>query len=215
MTYEEATLPTALVGPVERRVRPHATAAGYGCILADPPWALTMAGQRKRAKEGKKPEALPYPTMTIAQICDMPVGQLATEDAHLWLWTTNQHLEDGFKVMRAWGFKYLAPVHWVKPTGMGNWFVHRTQTMLFGYREKCRFPLARYRPNVFHSGDPKRHSEKPEAAYELVEAVSPGPRLELFARRKRNDWHTWGNEVPCDVFMGPNVAIKPRRQASA
>jgi len=99
----------AVAGPVERRVRPHA--AGYGCILADPPWALTMAGQRKRAKEGKKPEALPYPTMTLAQICDMPVGQLATEDAHLWLWTTNQHLEDGFRVMRAWGFKYLAPLH--------------------------------------------------------------------------------------------------------
>ena len=76
--------------------------------------------------------------------------------------------------------------------------------MLFGYRAKCRFPLARYRPNLFHSGDPKRHSEKPDAAYELVESVSPGPRLELFARRVRNGWATWGNEVPCDVFMGPN-----------
>ena len=132
--------------------------------MADPPWALAMAGQRKRAKEGTKPEALPYPTMTLEEICALPVADFAAEDCHLWLWTTNQHLEDGFRVMRAWGFKYLAPVHWVKPTGMGNWFVHRSQTMLFGYRQKCRFPLARYRPNVFQTGDPKRHSEKPDAS---------------------------------------------------
>ena len=199
MTASEAPLAGVRV---DRRVMPHGK---YGCILADPPWALAMAGQRKRKKEGAKPEALPYPTMTIEEICAMPVADFATEDCHLWLWTTNQHLEDGFRVMRAWGFKYLAPVHWVKPTGMGNWFVHRTQTMLFGYREKCRFPLARYRPNVFQTGDPKRHSEKPDASYELIEAVSPGPRLELFARRKRGDWHTWGNEVPCDVSMGHNA----------
>ena len=174
----------------------------YGCILADPPWALKMAGQRTRAKEGRKPERLPYQTMTVAEMCALPVGELATDDAHLWLWTTNQHLEDGFGVMRAWGFKYLAPVHWIKPTGMGNYFIHRTQTLLFGYRKKCLFPLARYKPNIFHSGDPKRHSEKPEASYELVEEVSPGPRLELFSRRKRANWHVWGNEVPCDISMG-------------
>ena len=160
-----------------------------------------MAGQRKRSKEGVKPESLPYPTMGIEQICSMPVSDFADNDCHLWLWTTNQHLEDGFRVMRSWGFKYLAPVHWVKPTGMGNWFVHRTQTILFGYRKKCKFPLNRYRPNVFHTGDPKRHSEKPDESYELIESISPGPRLELFARRKRAGWHTWGNELPSDITM--------------
>ncbi|MBL8396058.1 MAG: hypothetical protein JNK99_15160 [Candidatus Accumulibacter sp.] len=56
---------------------------------------------------------------------------------------------------------------------------------------------------------PEAHSEKPDASYELIEAVSPGPRLELFARRKRGDWHTWGNEVPCDVSMGHNVQSTP------
>ncbi|MBL8396057.1 MAG: hypothetical protein JNK99_15155 [Candidatus Accumulibacter sp.] len=150
MTASEAPLAGVRV---DRRVMPHGQ---YGCILADPPWALSMAGQRKRAREGAKPKALPYPTMTIEEICAMPVADFAAEDCHLWLWTTNQHLEAGFRVMRAWGFKYLAPVHWVKPTGMGNWFVHRSQTMLFGYRQKCRFPLARYQPNVFQTGDPKR-----------------------------------------------------------
>lgn len=165
-----------------------------------------MAGQRKRKKERDKPDSLPYPTMTIEEICALQVGSLPlTTDCHLWLWTTNQHLEDGFRVMREWGFKYLAPVHWVKPSGVGNWFIHRTQTMLFGYRETCRFPLARYRPNIFHTGGPKRHSEKPDASYELIEAISPGPRLELFARRRRDGWHTWGNEIPCDVRMWPSA----------
>lgn len=153
-----------------------------------------MAGARKRAKEGAKPSELPYPTMTVEAICSLGVVSLAAEDCHLWLWTTNQHLEDGFKVMRAWGFKYLAPIHWLKPSGQGNWFIHRTQTILFGYREKCRFPMARYRPNLIQTGDPKRHSAKPEESFQLIEAVSPAPRLELFARNNRLGWDSWGNE---------------------
>jgi N6-adenosine-specific RNA methylase IME4 len=172
---------------------------GFKTILADPPWQLAMAGQRDRAKERSKPEALAYPTMSTEEICALKVGAMADADCHLWLWTTNQHLEDGFKVMRAWGFKYLAPVHWIKPSGQGNWFIHRTQTMLFGYREQCKFPLARYRPNIFTTGDPKRHSEKPEESFTLIEAVSPEPRLEMFARKQRPGWAAWGNEVPAGV----------------
>lgn len=158
-----------------------------------------MSGQRKRAKEAKRPEALAYPTMTVEEICAMDVGALAADDCHLWLWTTNQHLADGFRVMEAWGFRYLAPIHWIKPSGIGCWFVHRTQTILFGYRKRCRFDAARYRPNIFQTGDPKRHSEKPDASYELIESISAGPRLEIFARRRRPGWHVWGNEVTPDV----------------
>lgn len=170
----------------------------YRTILADPPWPLALAGQRTRAKERSKPEALPYPTMTLAAIAALPVGDLAEDDCHLWLWTTNQHLPDGFDVMRAWGFKYLAPVHWIKPSGQGNWFIHRTQTLLFGYRSRCVFPLARYRPNILTTGDPVRHSEKPEAAFTLIESISAPARLEMFARKRRPDWHAWGNEVESD-----------------
>ena len=173
----------------------------YLTILADPPWQLSLSGQRKRAKEGRKPTALPYPTMSAEQIQALPVGDLAQDGCHLWLWTTNQHLESGFAVMRAWGFKYLAPIHWIKPTGQGNWFIHRTQTLLFGYRSRCVFPLGRYKPNVFTSGDPVRHSQKPEESYRLIEAVSPSPRLELFARMRRAGWDAWGNEVQSDVEL--------------
>ena len=104
--------------------------------------------------------------------------------------------------MREWGFKYLAPIHWIKPSGIGNYFVHRTQTVLFGYRQTCRFPLRRYAPNVLMiPTDPKRHSEKPDDTYDYIEAISPGPRLELFARRRRHGWDVWGNEVESDVVL--------------
>lgn len=173
----------------------------YLTIVADPPWDMAMAGKRKRAKGAFKAECLPYPTMSTKHICDMEVARYAAEGCHLWLWTTNSHLEDGFKVMRAWGFKYLAPIHWCKPSGVGNWFIHRTQTVLFGYRERCRFPLKRYAPNIFTSGDPVRHSQKPEEFFHLVRSISPAPRLELFARAKRPGWHSWGIEVVSDIEL--------------
>ena len=167
----------------------------FRCIVADPPWAQGLTGGWKRRPNRAK--TLPYPTMTVDQIKALPVGDTAEPDAHLWLWTTNAFLEAGFSVMRAWGFRYLAPIHWVKPSGLGNYFIHRTQTILFGYRKTCRFPARRYAPNIFTTGNPERHSEKPEEAFTLIESVSPGPRLELFARRARPGWTVWGNEVPC------------------
>lgn len=179
----------------------------YATILADPPWAQTMGNKRIRTKGGAPAGGLPYPTMALEDIKAMPVRELAAEGAHLWLWTTNEFLRAGFDVMEAWGFKYLAPVHWVKPSGIGNWFVHRTQTMLFGYKDRCEFPMARYRPNLIETGDPAAHSAKPDATYRYIESISPEPRLELFARPwtplfpKRDGWHHWGNEMASDVAL--------------
>lgn len=161
-----------------------------------------MAGKRNRAKEKEKPISLPYQTMSIEQITAMPIGEMANEGCHLWLWTTNQTLEDGFKVMRAWGFKYLAPIHWIKRSGQGNWFIHRTQTILFGYKEKCKFPMKRYAPNIIDDGtDPVRHSQKPESSFRLIESITPPSRLELFARIKRPGWSSWGNEIESDIEL--------------
>jgi N6-adenosine-specific RNA methylase IME4 len=139
--------------------------------------------------------------MELSAITTLPVESFAAEGAHLWLWTTNAYLEASFGVMRAWGFKYLTTITWVKPSGMGAYFAGTTQHCLFGYYKKCRFPLARWRPTDFRASV-KRHSEKPEAFYDLVESVSPGPRLELFARKSRPGWAVWGNEVACDIEMG-------------
>lgn len=148
--------------------------------------------------------------MTLDDIKALPVGELADEGAHLWLWTTNAFLRAGFDVIEAWGFKYLAPIHWIKPSGIGNWFVHRTQTLLFGYKKYCRFPQARYQPNLIESQCPTKHSAKPEQSYAYIERISPEPRLELFARPvsplfpKRPGWDVWGNEVESDIdLMAP------------
>jgi N6-adenosine-specific RNA methylase IME4 len=167
----------------------------YRTILADPPWAQQMSG-KYRTTRNQRPERMPYSMMSLDEIMSLDVGSAAAPDCHLWLWTTNQFLEAGLQVMRAWGFKYLAPVHWIKPSGIGNYFVHRTQTVLFGYKKKCVFPLRRYAPNIMQfPGYPKRHSEKPRATYKYIEAISPEPRLELFGRKERDGWDVIGNEI--------------------
>jgi len=165
----------------------------YRTIYADPPWEQGMAG--KYRTRHRRVRTLAYPTMTVEDICQLPVLDLAEKACHLWLWTTNQFLRDGFDVLQTWGFKYLAPITWVKPSGCGNYFVSRTQTLLFGYKDKCVFPLERYKPTVLYANIPKRHSQKPEEFIDLIESISPVPRIELFARQQRFGWDCWGNEV--------------------
>ena len=175
----------------------------YNTIYADPPWNQQLSGQWGKHKQAK---VINYPLMTVGDICRLPVVDIAEEGCHLWLWTTNQFLPAGFEVMKSWGFKYLAPITWVKPSGVGNWFVSVTQTLLFGYKGKCVFPLERYKPTVLNTGPPKRHSQKPEAFYDLVESISPEPRIELFSRARRFGWDCWGNEVDSDI----SLATKPK-----
>jgi len=175
----------------------------YQTILADPPWNMGTTGLYKIRKS--RLAKLVYPLMSTDDIKKLPVRDFAEVGCHLWLWVTNSHLRDGFEVMEAWGFKYLAPITWVKPSGLGNYFIHRTQHILFGYKEKCCFPKDRYKPTVLFA-KPLKHSQKPEESYEFIESISPPPRLELFARRKRKtlfgeEWDVWGNEVESDIEL--------------
>ena len=176
----------------------------YQTILVDPPWPQPMSGARKRPKKGGVRKVLPYPTMTLAQIKGLPVGDLAGPGSHLWLWTTNAFLPVSFGILTGWGFRYLCPVTWVKPNGIGNWFVHRTEHLIFGYRPPLRM-VTRYKANVIFADRKVEgisvHSRKPDGSYELIEQVSHEPRLELFARRTRPGWQTWGNDVrPSERF---------------
>ncbi len=148
-----------------------------------------------------KPAQVCYSLMTNEEIKKLPVGDLASVGCHLWLWTTNSHLRVAFDVMEAWGFKYLAPITWVKPSGCGNYFIHRTQHLLFGYKDKCQFNLSRYKPNVIFAPVPKVHSRKPEESYQLIESISENPRLEMFARQKREGWDVWGKEVDGGITL--------------
>ena len=163
-------------------------------IVADQQWQQPLSGKYRNPKN-RRPDRWPYDTMSLEAICQMPVADLADKGCHCWLWTTNAFLEPGFEVLRRWGFKYLAPIHWIKPSGMGNYVVHRTQTILLGYRDKCVFDRGRYFPNIISTSSPHRHSQKPEESYKLIEQVSHEERLELFARRARPGWHSHGDEI--------------------
>jgi len=169
----------------------------YRTIVADPPWKQPLMGAFARRNDAR---TLPYPTMTLDAIKALPVGDYAAPDAHLWLWTTNAFLDASFDVVRAWGFKYLTTITWVKPSGCGPWFASTTQHCLFAYKERCVFSGRRYAPTHFHAA-PKRHSAKPEAFYQLAEDVSAPARLELFARSRRLGWSAWGNEVASDLDL--------------
>lgn len=182
----------------------HGSALRYRTILADPPWLVPIIKSSK-AKWNRPP--VPYPMMSTDEICKLPIGDLAADDAHCWIWTCNSHLEDGFRVMRAWGFRYLAPITWVKPNGNGAWWQHRTQTMLMGYRRRLAMNRVRCAPTVGMWPAPRAHSVKPEGSYALIESISEFPRIEIFARpwtplfERRDGWDVWGNEVKPSVAL--------------
>lgn len=173
----------------------------FRTILADPPWQFQnrtgkMAPEHKRLNR--------YGTMKLDEILKLPVGDLAGDVAHLYLWVPNALLPEGLKVMEAWGFKYKSNVVWHKvrkdggPDGRGVGFYFRnvTELVLFGIRGKDARTLAPGRSQVNFIATRKReHSRKPDEMYHIIESCSPGPYLELFARGTRKGWKTWGNEA--------------------
>jgi len=165
----------------------------YRTIVADPPWRYDNTSTRGAAEDH-------YPTMTVADLCALPVAEWAEDEAHLYLWTTNGFLREAFDIVDAWGFTYKTTLVWVKPQiGMGNYFRSSAEYVLFGVRGKLRTRDSNQR-NWFQA--PRgRHSAKPEGFFDLVEKVSYAPGLEMFARRRRDnllsdfEWDYYGNEV--------------------
>lgn len=176
----------------------------YRTIVADPPWELSRTKGTWPPGAGNhdyEPAPLDYPTMSVAEIKALNVRALADDHAHLYLWTTQRFLRDAFDVADAWGFRYSTTLVWSKPPkGIAGTYVSSAEFILFCRRGTLQ-ALSRHVGSVFHwprSG----HSVKPEAFLDTVEAVSPGPYLELFARRQRLGWHTWGNEALQHVQIG-------------
>jgi N6-adenosine-specific RNA methylase IME4 len=172
----------------------------FRTIVADPPWPQKGGGPltgREGFLDTAGSLAMPYPTMTVAEIAALTVP--AMPDAHLYLWTTNRFLEDAFAVMRAWGFRYSTTLVWAKrPIGGGLGGAYGIA--IFARRGSLR-TIGRIGRNWFEwkrpydeRGKPK-HSGKPPAFFDMVETVSPGPRLEMFARELRIGWSSWGEEV--------------------
>lgn len=172
----------------------------YRTIVVDPPWHYEKTpkgrpGWRKGDNTILEPN-LPYPSMTVDEIKALPIPDLAAPDAWLWLWTTNRYLPKAFSVLGAWGFTYKQTLLWTKTGGShlpaaiapnhAEFLLYATQG---GLTRTATLPS-----NVIVAPRQNQHSRKPEMFLDLIESVSPSPYLELFARRNRIGWDTWGNE---------------------
>ena len=173
----------------------------FSTILADPPWRFhnrtgKMAPEHRRLAR--------YSTMSFQEIGDLPVELIATETAHLYLWVPNALMPYGLEVMDSWGFNYKTNIIWYKVRkdggpdrrGVGFYFRNVTEMILFGVRGKNARTLqpGRSQENIIVS-QKREHSRKPDEQYGLIEACSPGPFIELFARGPRKDWFGWGDQA--------------------
>ncbi len=191
------------VSPLEAAPLPR-TGGGWSCVYADPPWRFSNR-TGKVAPEHRRLDR--YDTMTAAEIAALPVADVVADNAHLYLWVPNALLPEGLAVMQGWGFRYVSNLVWAKrrkdggPDGRGVGFYFRnvTELILFGVRGSMRtLDPARRQVNMIETVK-REHSRKPDEAYELIEACSPGPYLEMFARYPREGWTVWGAEADADV----------------
>ena len=198
----------------------------FRTLLVDPPWRFQnrtgkMAPEHKRLSR--------YVTMTVPEIAALPVGRITAPTAHLYLWVPNALLPFGLEVMSAWGFQYKTNIIWHKlrkdggsdGRGVGFYFRNVTEMLLFGVRGRNARTLAPGRRQVNYIGARKReHSRKPDEQYELIEACSSGPYLELFARGIRSRWTVWGNQADdrykptWDTYANHSRSGNPRRLSS-
>lgn len=174
------------------------TSKRYATIVADPPWEYDDWPNNPRPDVPRRnSRSKPYPSMSVAEICALPVAALTARDSRLFLWTTNRYLHEAFEVIKAWGFKYVQTLVWHKtgnpsPFGGSVAPIH-AEFLLVGRRGKPE-TVGRLNSSVI-AANVKDHSAKPEGFLDHIETVSPGPYLELFARRNRFGWDTWGNEA--------------------
>lgn len=176
----------------------------YKTIYADPPWRFKnrtgkVAPEHKRLKR--------YETMSLEEIKELPVAEVADEKCHLYLWVPNALLPEGLEVLKAWGFEYKGNLVWEKirkdggPDGRGVGFYFRnvTEICLFGVKGKNNRTLSPGRSQVnLVKAQKREHSRKPDEMIDIIESCSSGPYLELFARGSREGWDMWGNQAVDD-----------------
>ncbi|MBS0462760.1 MAG: S-adenosylmethionine-binding protein [Proteobacteria bacterium] len=178
-----------------------AAGARFATVLADPPWRF----QNRTGKVSPEHRRLSrYGTMSLTDIAALPLPQVTAPTAHLYLWVPNALLPEGLQVLAAWGFAYKSNIVWHKVRkdgepdgrGVGFYFRNTTELVLFGVRGKDARTLAPGRSQVNILKTRKReHSRKPDELYDIIQACSPGPYLELFARGSRPGWTTWGDQA--------------------
>ena len=165
----------------------------FGTIYADPPWLYD--NQATRAATGNH-----YDGMTVDQLCELPVRELAADNSHLHLWTTNGFLFEAPRIFAAWGFEFKSSFVWCKPTmGIGNYWRNSHEILLTAIRGDAK----RFHDHSIRSWiecDRGEHSDKPDQVRSFIERASSGPYLELFARRPTQGWTVWGNQIAKTLF---------------
>jgi N6-adenosine-specific RNA methylase IME4 len=170
----------------------------YRTIVVDPPWSVHQPPELGRGtgfpKSGPN-QQLPYGILSVEDIAALPVDDWAAGDCHLYVWTINRYVEATYRVVRAWGFEPSTLLTWCKtPMGLGagGAFALTSEYVLFARRGRGAFEQRH--PTTWFQWPRGTHSSKPEAFLDIVEQVSPGPYLELFARRARFGWDYWGDQ---------------------
>lgn len=186
----------------------------FATVVADPPWPyrdIKAANQQTRYHDTAFPTAgmgRHYPAMPLADLAALPVPTIIAPSAHLYLWTTNAFMVEAHALARAWGFDVKTIITWIKvrkddservSMKTGYYFRGATEHILFGVRGSLRLNNLVALPTAF-MWPRLAHSVKPDEFFEMVELASPGPRIELFARRLRAGWTVWGNEV-CNTAL--------------
>lgn len=176
----------------------------YKTLLIDPPWPESGGGRIKRGADRH------YPLIAVKDMKSVIVESgvfTPAEDSHLYLWATNNYLAHAIRLIDELSFRYVTCITWAKDRfGPGQYFRGQTEQLLFAVRgeglklrrdwtEKKNLSTLVEARHRYDEGGKRIHSAKPEDAYELIEAASPPPRVEFFARRRRAGWVPWGNEV--------------------
>jgi N6-adenosine-specific RNA methylase IME4/ParB-like chromosome segregation protein Spo0J len=166
----------------------------YAVLYADPPWHFEVYNEESGVERAAGNH---YSTMSLDEICVLPVLDLATDAAVLFMWTTAPHLQESFQVLAAWGFEYKTNIVWVKDKiGLGYFVRNQHELLLVATRGDMPSPSPANRPPSVISAPRREHSRKPDEAYALIEAMYPTlPKVELFARQRRPGWDVWGNET--------------------
>lgn len=160
----------------------------YRTLVIDPPWAYqNNSGRQRQPYAGRN--------LSLEEIKGFNVGRwVPPDDGHLYLWVTDAYAGDAYSIIRAWGFEPKCSLVWVKDRiGMGNYFRHQHELCFFAVKGNLR--LKRMDTPTVFAAPMTKHSEKPDAFYSLVEDCSPGPYLDVFARKKRAGWDVFGDEV--------------------
>jgi N6-adenosine-specific RNA methylase IME4 len=182
------------INEASRKTAPLQSERRYPIIYADPPWKFQVhsgAGNDDAADQH-------YPAMPTEEICAMPIADVVTPAAALFMWTPACNVPDAMRVLDAWGFDYVTCAVWVKPKAgkLGHWVRTQHELLVIGRRGDMPTPLPADRPPSIINAPRREHSRKPDEAYEVIERMYPDlPRIELFARARRDGWDAWGNEA--------------------